>query len=114
MIGSPSSGLKPIAFTGAKQRPISTPDSMALASGAGMAATARPSGLNSPATTISAAQMRNAPTAALKPPSIAPVLASSAAPGVDQAMLIGSRVTALSTIAQTPMEIDNAISPEAA
>ncbi|MGO8610157.1 hypothetical protein ACC848_45235, partial [Rhizobium johnstonii] len=37
-------GLISISLTGAKQRPISTPASIELASGAGMAATARPSG----------------------------------------------------------------------
>jgi hypothetical protein len=42
--------------------------------------------------TISSAQTMNAPTAALNPPSTTPVLASSAPPGVDHAMLTGSRV----------------------
>ncbi|MCY1241060.1 hypothetical protein D9M72_539430 [compost metagenome] len=79
-----------------------------------MPETRRPSGFQRPATTTSSPQTRKAPTAALKPPSTTPALASSAAPGVDQAMLTGSRVMALMTIAQTPMEIDNAISPEAA
>ena len=91
-----------------------TPESIALASGAGMAATARPSGRKSPAITISTPQTRKAPTAAGKPPPTAPVVASRAAPGVDHAMETGSRVHALSTIAQTPMETDRAIRPDAA
>ena len=62
---------------------------MALASAPGIAATARPNGLNSPAATNSAATVKNAPTAAGQPPATAPVEASSAAPGVDQATEIG-------------------------
>jgi hypothetical protein len=106
--------LKAIAFTGAKQRPMSTPASIALASAGGMEDTIRPSGFQSPATTISRPQRRKAPTAASKPPSTAPELASKAAPGVDQATLTGSRVERLMTIAQTPREIESAIRPEAA
>ena len=110
-IGRPSTGSKAMAFTGAKQRPISTPDSMALASVAGMAATMRPSGFQRPAMTISTAQTMKPPTAVANPPSIAPELASSAAPGVDQAIEIGRRVAMLSTMAQTPIETDSAIRP---
>jgi hypothetical protein len=114
MIGRPSTGLKPMALMGAKHRPMMTPASMALASGVGMDATARPSGLNRPAMMISTAQMMKAPTAAEKPPSITPVAASSAPPGVDHAMLMGSRVIAERTMAQRPTETDSAISPDAA
>lgn len=103
-----------MAFTGAKHRPISTPASIALARGAGIDATARPSGRNSPATIINAAQTTKPPTAAWNPPAIAPELASSAAPGVDQAMLTGNRVVRLSTMAQSPIEIDSTVNPEAA
>ena len=56
----------------------------------------------------------NPPTAVAKPPSTAPELASSAAPGVDQAMETGRRVATLSTMAQTPIDTESAISPEAA
>ncbi|MNL63133.1 hypothetical protein D3C87_1872300 [compost metagenome] len=91
-----------------------TPASMALASGAGIAATARPSGLNRPATTIIRPQARKAPTATGKPPSIAPAVAKSAPPGVDQAIDTGIFVQALSTMAHSPMATDSAIRPEAA
>src|SRR5690606_7887553 len=91
-----------------------TPDSMALAKGAGIAATARPSGRNRPAMTISTAQTMNAPTAAENPPSAAPAVAINAPPGVDQAIETGSRVQALSTMAHTPIETESAINPEAA
>src|SRR5882757_6781140 len=110
----PSAGSSATARTGARQSPSSTPASIALASGGGMAATARPSGFHSPATTISAPVTMKAPTAAGKPPGTAPVVANSAAPGVDQAMLIGILVLRLSAMAQTPIEIDSAISPDAA
>jgi len=56
-----------------------------------------------------------APTAAAKPPSTcAGRRARSADPGVDQAMLIGCFDRRLSQIAQIPMEIDSAMSPDAA
>ncbi len=60
---------------------------------------------------MSRPQTRKAPTAALKPPSTMPELASSAAPGVDQATLTGSRVTALRMTAHTPIEIDKRHQP---
>ncbi len=91
-IGRPRSGLNATALIGARHRPSNTPASMALASGAGMAATARPNGFQMPQMMIRIAQMINAPTATAKPPSIAPDVASNAAPGVDHAMLIGMRV----------------------
>jgi hypothetical protein len=85
-----------------------------LASGAGIAATHRPSGFHRPASTISTPQTRNAPTAALNPPATAPEVASSAPPGVDHATVIGSRVFRLSQTAHSPMEIDSAIRPDVA
>ena len=91
-----------------------TPASIALASGAGIAATARPNGRHMPAITISAPLIRNAPTATGNPPSGIAEDASSAAPGVDQAMLIGSRRQRLNRIAQRPIAIDSAMSPDAA
>jgi hypothetical protein len=64
---------------------------MALASGAGIAATQRPKGRHSPATMMSRPVTTKAPTATGNPPGIAPVVASSAAPGVDQATPTGMR-----------------------
>ena len=90
------------------------PASMALASEAGMAATARPNGLMSPAATMRTPTTRKAPTAAGKPPLTAPVAASSAAPGVDHAEEIGMRNHRLSTTPASPMAIASAIRPEAA
>ena len=55
-------------------------------------ATQRPSGRRNPAITINAPLSRKAPTAAGKPPSIDAEVARRAAPGVDQATLIGIRV----------------------
>ena len=101
-MASPIAGASATARTGARHNPSSTPASMALASGAGIAATARPSGFHSPATTISAPVSRKAPTATGKPPSGMAEEASSAAPGVDQATLIGIRRQALSSDAAEP------------
>jgi len=56
-----------------------------------MASIARASQGSSPARTMRTPQTRNAPTAAGNPPGRVPVATSSAAPGVDQAMLIGIR-----------------------
>ena len=113
-MGRPNSGSKATALTGARQRPSNTPASIALASGVGIPATARPKGFQTPLMMIRMAQMIKAPTATAKPPSIAPDVARRAAPGVDQAMLIGSFVLSDKTIAQSPMERDSAINPDAA
>src|SRR5687768_1889129 len=110
----PSSGSSAMARTGARQSPSTTPASMALAMAEGMAATQRPSGFQNPASTISAPLTRKAPTAAGNPPSILAEVASSAAPGVDQATLIGIRVRRLSNSPHSPIAIDSAIRPEAA
>ena len=80
-----ATGVSTKALIGARHRPNSTPASMALASEPGIAATARPSGLMRPAATNSPLARMKAPTAAGQPPSMAPVAASSAAPGVDHA-----------------------------
>src|SRR6185437_3533652 len=112
--GSPIIGTMATARTGARHNPSSTPASMALASAGGMAATTRPSGFHSPAAMINTPQTRNAPTAAGNPPSGAPDAASSAAPGVDHAMLIGSRRQKLTRMAQTPIATASAIRPDAA
>ena len=56
----------------------------------------------------------NAPTAASKPSSEAPEAISSAAPGVDQATLIGMRRVAASQMPDRPIAIDSVIRPEVA
>lgn len=81
---------------------MSTPASMALARVMGMDSTARAKGRHRPAMITSAAATRNAPTATAKPPAGAPVLASSATPGVDPAMAMGMRIRSPSQIASTP------------
>ena len=95
MMASAIQGVSPTARTGARQRPSNTPASMALASGPGMAATQRPKGFHRPAATSSRPQTRKAPTADAKPPSSGPEVAKRAAPGVDQATLMGSRLARL-------------------
>ena len=113
-IGKPIHGACATAFTGARHRPSNTPASMALASAAGMALTQRPSGFHSPEATTSAPLRTNAPTAAGKPPSTAPVVASSAAPGVDHAIVTGIRPRNANTMPQPPIATDSTISPDAA
>ena len=62
---------------------------------------------------ISIAVTTNDPTATANPPSGGASVARKAAPGVDHATLIGIPVRKLSTMAQTPLAIDTAISPDA-
>src|SRR5580698_2915828 len=114
MIGAARRGASAIALIGARQSENKTPASMALASGEGIAAIARPNGRIRPAATISAPQMRKAPTAEGKPPLTAPVVANKAAPGVDQATEIGMRDHRLNTMPASPIAMESAISPEAA
>ena len=84
------SGISISARIGCRTRPNSTPASMALASDDGIVATAlRRAASRGPSRPSATPTTRNAPTAAPKPPSTAPVAASSAAPGVDQAPEIG-------------------------
>lgn len=80
----------------------------------GMAATSRPSGVTSPATTISTPQSRNAPTAAANPPGCGPAATSSAAPGVDHAMLTGIRLRTPRNAATTPHATHTTSRPDAA
>ena len=101
------------ARIGARHRFNSTPASIAFASEDGIAATARPNGRHSPAITINAPLNRNAPTAAGNPPSGIAEDANNAPPGVDHAMLMGSRYHRLSRIAQTPIPTAKAIKPDA-
>ena len=76
---------------------------MALATGLGMAATARPRAGMNPVNSNSAAQPINAPTASAKPPGNRVAAARKADPGVDQATAAGIRVTAGSQMLATPM-----------
>ena len=114
MTGSAKPGSTATAVTGARHKCSSTPASIAFASGAGIAATARPNGRHDPASTINTPLTKNAPTAAPNPPAGAAEDASKAAPGVDHAMLIGSRRHRLNPIAHVPIATDSAINPEAA
>src|SRR5580704_8205141 len=114
MIAAADFGASLSAWIGARHRPNSTPASIALASVAGIAATSRPNGRINPAATNSSATTTNAPAAAGKPPTVAPVAASNAAPGVDQAEDTGMRVQTLSTTPARPIAIDSATRPEAA
>ncbi len=107
-------GISPSARAGATHRSSRTPASMALAIGVGMAAIKRPSAGNRPAAVMSSPQTTNAPTATGNPPSTAPVDTSNAAPGVDQAMVIGRRRRTLSRMATTPLARQSASSPDAA
>ena len=107
-------GVSINALIGARQSPNRMPASIALASADGIAATARPNGLTSPAVTSRTPTTRNAPVAAANPPVAAPVAASSAAPGVDQAPEIGMRNQRLSTMPAIPIAIESAIKPDAA
>lgn len=77
----------------------------------GIHAISEPSGGSKPVSMISTATTAKAPTAALQPPSTTPVVASSAAPGVDQATVIGSRVRRDSTIEASPIVIETASRP---
>ena len=88
--------------------------SMALAMDPGIAATARPSGLMRPAATRSALASRNAPVTAGQPPETAPVEASSAPAGVDQAAETGCFSRKEKNRPASPIAIDTAMSPEPA
>lgn len=110
----PRAGCVCTARAGARQSGSKIPASMALASGLGIDETRRPSGFHRPESTMRAPVTTNAPTAEGKPPCGAAESASSAAPGVDQAMLIGIRYRKLRTIPHTPIEIEMAIRPDAA
>ncbi len=109
-----ATGASSIAAIGFRHRPNRTPASMALASGSGMAAMRRPNGRISPAAIRRSPTTTKAPTAAGKPPGIAPVAARSAAPGVDQATKTGIRRPTLMTTPAIPIATDSAIRPVAA
>ena len=85
-----------------------------MASGLGTASTSRRSGSNTPVQMINTPHRAKAVTAAPNPPRGTPVVTSSAAPGVDHAILMGSRVRTLMSTASSPMITLAVSSPEAA
>ncbi len=109
--GATSHGFATSPPTGARHSGSSTPASIACAMEGGMRAIRRPRRGQTAVSRMSPATTRNAPTAAGQPPSTAPVAASRAAPGVDQATVIGIRYRHASTIAATPIVTQSARSP---
>lgn len=91
MTGATAAGASRTAMIGARHNGIRTPASIACARGVGIAEMILPSVGHSPVSTIAIPTTMNAPTAAGHPPSTAPAPASRAAPGVDQARVIGIR-----------------------
>ena len=112
--GRASSGALSTALNGSRHRGRSTPASIAAASARGIRSTVRPSHGHSPASTSSTPHSRKAATAVANPPSGTPAVASSAAPGVDQAMATGSLVRRASPMLSSPITSNSAISPDAA
>jgi hypothetical protein len=108
-----SHGTLPSATKGARQSLSRMPASIALAIGLGIAATSRPSGDHSPVSMISAPTTMNAATAAGNPPVTAPMVASSARPGVVHAIEIGMRIVQLRTVATMPLAMPSTTSAEA-
>src|ERR1043165_2586319 len=86
-----TNGALPIARNGARQSLSRMPASIALAIDFGIAAMSRPSGVHNAVSMISAPTTMKAATAAGNPPATAPIVASSAMPGVLQAIDIGIR-----------------------
>ncbi len=87
---------------------------MAWATGTGMRPTSAPNRGHAAVTSTSTPTSTNAPTAAGHPPTTAPVLTSSAAPGVDQARVSGMRWRHESTTIPIPCARHRAASPEPA
>ena len=90
-MGTTAAGWSTRLVTGARHSSTTTPASMAWAIGGGMRLISRPSIGHRPVRTYSRPARRNAPTAAAQPPSTVPVLARSAAPGVDHTSTRGRR-----------------------
>src|ERR1700753_3262401 len=88
--GPTSHGWATKPRTGTRHSSSTTPASMAWAIGVGMAEMSWPSRGHSPVITMRPPATANAPTAAGQPPRTTPVLASRAAPGVDQARVRGA------------------------
>ena len=112
--GPTSHGWATKPRTGTRHSSSTTPASMAWAIGVGMAEMSRPSRGHRPVITISPPATPNAPTAAGQPPRTTPVLASTAAPGVDQARVSGIRCRRTSQRMPTPWVAQTASRPEAA
>jgi len=85
---------------------------MAFDKGAGIDDTALPRGLKTPAKMSKIEEIRKAPTAPAYPPSMNPVVVRSAAPGVDQATLMGIREIRLKIMPPRPIAIARAITPD--
>lgn len=113
-IGATDHGCEAKPRTGVRQSSSTTPASIAWAIGAGIDAMRAPSRGHAPVITISTPTIRNAPTAAGQPPWTMPVLASRAAPGVDQASVIGIRWRRVSQKIPTACVAHTASRPEEA
>ena len=79
-----------------------------------MAATSRPSHGIAAVSSSREPTITKAPTATGQPPAGAPVVASSAAPGVDQAIVTGMRWRTEIRIVDNPISTHRAARPEAA
>lgn len=93
---------------------MTMPASIACATEAGIRVMSDPRAGTSPVARTRTPVTTKAPTAAGHPPWTVPVEASSAAPGVDHATVIGSRVVRERTTELRPMRIVTASSPLAA
>src|SRR3954451_1020619 len=113
-IGAACAGASAAKRTGSRQTVSSTPASIALAIGPGIVAISRPSRDQRPGSASSAPVTTNAPTAAGQPPSSVPEDTSSAAPGVDQPIVIGIRPRSANTTVSSPLPTDSASRPELA
>ena len=102
------------AVTGAITRSSSTPASIADANAPGMRSTSSPRGRTRPQSASSAPQITNAPTAEANPPFGTAAVASSAAPGVDHAMVIGIFRRQLNSTQPRPIVRQSANNPDAA
>ncbi len=104
--------MLPSAVKGLRHSGISTPASIPWAIGTGIEVSSRCSTGMSPVSMISTPLIMNAPTDSAKLKLPAARLASSAAPGVDQATVIGSRCFRDSTREATPTRKVSASRPE--
>src|SRR6478735_7501460 len=114
MTGAIAAGDATTARNGAPQSVSSTPASMALASGLGIASTSRSSGRTRPHSASNSPQTTKAPTAEANPPEGTVAAASSAAPGVDQAMVTGIRRRHEKSTQPSPIVTQSTSRPEAA
>ncbi|GAA8849432.1 hypothetical protein DUHN55_29840 [Helicobacter pylori] len=112
--GSTAHGLAAMPVTGPRHSCMTMPASIACATEAGIRVMSDPRAGTSPVARTRTPVTTKAPTAAGQPPSTVPVEASNAAPGVDHATVMGSRVVRERTIELRPMRIVTASSPLAA